>query len=78
MREKRNAYRNLVGFLKGKRPVGRPRHRWEDNIKMVKMDVREVGWSVLDWIYLAQDRDRWRSLVNVAWIFGFHKMLGNS
>jgi hypothetical protein len=53
------AYRVLVGKPERKRPLGRPRHRWEDNIKM---DVREIGWGVMDWIDLAQDRDRWRAL----------------
>jgi hypothetical protein len=60
MGERRGAYRALVGKPEGKRPLGRPRHRWEDNIKM---DLREVGWGGMDWINLAQDRDRWRALV---------------
>ena len=51
----------LVGKPEGKRPLGRPRHKWEDNIKM---DLQEVGGSCGDWIELAQDRDRWRALVN--------------
>jgi hypothetical protein len=55
MGEKRGAYRALVGKPEGRRPLGRPRHRWEDNIKM---DLREVGWGGMDWINLAQDRDR--------------------
>jgi hypothetical protein len=59
--EKRNAYRLLVGKLEGKRPLGSPRHRWVDNIRM---DLGEVGWSEVDWIGLAQDRNRWRALVN--------------
>jgi hypothetical protein len=54
MRERRSAYRNLVGKPEGKKPLGRPRRRWEDNIKM---DFQEVGWG-LKWIDLAQDRDR--------------------
>jgi hypothetical protein len=58
---KRNAYRILVGKPEGKRPLGRPRRRWEDNIRM---DVREIGWGGMDWIDLAQDRDQWRALVN--------------
>jgi hypothetical protein len=53
MGSKRNACRMLVGKPEGKRPLERPRHRWEDNIKM---DLREVGWGVMDWIDLAQDR----------------------
>jgi hypothetical protein len=52
MREKRSAYRNLVGKPEGKRPLGRTRYRWEDDIKM---DLRERGWGGMDWIYLAQD-----------------------
>jgi hypothetical protein len=57
--EKRNAYRLLVG----KRPLGGPRRRWVDNIRM---DLVEVGWGGVDWIGLAQDRDRWRALVNLV------------
>jgi hypothetical protein len=59
--EKRNAYRLLVGLPEGKRPLGRPRRRWVDNIRM---DLVEVGWGDVDWIRLAQDRNRWRALVN--------------
>jgi hypothetical protein len=55
MKEKRGVYRVLVGKPKGKRPLGRPRHRWEDNIKM---NIQKVGCGVMDWIELAQDRDR--------------------
>ncbi|KAJ4437913.1 hypothetical protein ANN_13852 [Periplaneta americana] len=61
--EERNAYRVLVGRPEGKRPLGRPRRRWEDNIKM---DLREVGYDDRDWINLAQDRDQWRAYVRVA------------
>jgi hypothetical protein len=61
MGEKRNAYGLLVAKPEGKRPLGRPRRRWLDNIKM---DLVEVGWDDVDWIGLAQDRDRWRALVN--------------
>jgi hypothetical protein len=61
MREKRNAYRLLVGKPEGKRPLRRPRHRWVDNIGM---DLGEVGWGDVDGIGLAQDRIRWRALVN--------------
>ena len=63
MWEVRGAYRVLVGKPEGKRPLGRPRHRWEDNIKM---DLQEVGCWGIDWIELAQDRDRWRALVNAV------------
>ncbi|KAJ4435492.1 hypothetical protein ANN_18108 [Periplaneta americana] len=63
MGESRNAYRVLVGKPEGKRPLGRPRRRWEDNIKM---DLREVGYDDRDWINLAQDRDRWRGYVRAA------------
>jgi hypothetical protein len=61
MGENRNAYRLLVGKPEEKRPLGRPRRRWVDNIRM---DLEEVGWSDVDWISLAQDRNRWRALVN--------------
>jgi hypothetical protein len=61
MGEKRNVYRLLVGKPEGKRSLGRPRRRWIDNIKM---DLLEIGVSVMDWIGLAQDRYRWRTLVN--------------
>jgi hypothetical protein len=63
MGTKKNAYRILVGKPEGKRPQGRPRRRWEDNIKM---DLREIGWGVMDWIDLAQDRDQWRALVSTV------------
>ncbi|KAJ4444137.1 hypothetical protein ANN_05926 [Periplaneta americana] len=63
MGESRNAYRVLVGRPEGKRPLGRPRRRWEDNIKM---DLREVGYDDRDWINLAQYRDRWRAYVRAA------------
>jgi hypothetical protein len=63
MEEKRGAYRILVGRPEGRRPLGRPRRRWEDNIKI---DLQEVGWGGMDWIELAQDRDRWRALVNAG------------
>jgi hypothetical protein len=63
MGEKRNAYRILVGEPKGKRPLGRPRRKWEDNIRM---DLRQIGWGGMDWIDLAQDRDQWRALVNAV------------
>ena len=57
-----------MGKPEGKRPLGRPRCRWEDNIKM---EVQEVGCGVMEWIELAQDRDRWRALVNAAMNLGF-------
>jgi hypothetical protein len=60
--KKRNTYRILVGNPKGKKPLGRPRRRWVDNMKM---DLREIGWDGMDWIHLAQDRDQWRALVNL-------------
>jgi hypothetical protein len=63
MGEKRNAYRILVGKPEAKRPLGRPRSRGVDNIKM---DLREIGWDGMDWIDLAQYRDRWRGLVNTV------------
>ncbi|KAJ4425785.1 hypothetical protein ANN_27410 [Periplaneta americana] len=63
MGESRNVYRVLVGRPAGKRPLGRPRRRWEDNIKM---DLREVGYDGRDWINLAQDRDQWRAYVTAA------------
>jgi hypothetical protein len=56
-------YRVLVGEPEGKRPLGRPRCRWEDNIKI---DLQEIGCGVMDWIGLAQDRDRWWSLVSAV------------
>jgi hypothetical protein len=63
MGENSNAYRILVGMPEGKRPLGRPRHRWVDNIIM---DLRQIGWDGLDWIDMAQDRDQWRALVNTV------------
>jgi len=53
----------LVGKPEGKRPLGRPRRRWEDNIRM---DLREVGWESVDWMHLAQDRGQWRNIVNTV------------
>ena len=63
MGEKRGVYRVLVGKPEGKRPLGRPRSRWEDNIKK---GLQKMGFGVMDWIELAQDRDRWRALVNAV------------
>jgi hypothetical protein len=61
--EVRGAYNILVGKPEGRRPLGRPRHRWEDKIKM---DLREIGFGDVDWIHLDQDRDRWRAPVNMV------------
>ena len=61
--EERGVYRVLVGKPEGKRPLGRPRRRLEDNIKM---ELQEVGLGYEDWIRLAQDRDRWRALVSAV------------
>jgi hypothetical protein len=66
MGEKRNAYRILMGNPEKKRPLGRPRRRWVDNIKM---DLREIGWDGRDWIDLTQDRDQWMALVNTVMNF---------
>ena len=63
MGEGRSVYRGLVEKPGGKRPLGRPRRRWEDNIKM---DLQEVGCGGMDWIEVAQERDRWRALVNAV------------
>jgi hypothetical protein len=63
MREKRNAYRLLVGKPEGKRQLGRSKSRWVDNIKM---DLLETGWGGVDWIGLGQDRDNWRALVTAV------------
>jgi hypothetical protein len=63
MGEKRNVYRILVGKPEEKGPLGRPRSRWVNNIKM---DLREIGWDGMDWTDLAQNRDQYRSLVNTV------------
>jgi hypothetical protein len=63
IRKKRNVCRILVAKPKGRGPLGRPRCRWVDNIKM---DLKETGWSSMDWIDLDQDRDQWRALVNTV------------
>jgi hypothetical protein len=63
MGEGRGLYRVLVGKPDGRRPLGRPRRRWEDNIRM---DLQEVGCECVDWMELAQDRDRWRALVSAV------------
>jgi hypothetical protein len=63
MGEKTNAYRIVVGKSEGERPLGRPRRRWVDNIKM---DLRETGWDGVDWIDMVQNRNQWRTLVNMV------------
>jgi hypothetical protein len=63
MGEEINMYRVLVGKPEGKRPLGRPRRRWKDGIRIY---LRETGWGSVDWIQLAQDRDRWRAIVNTV------------
>jgi hypothetical protein len=63
MGEGRKVYRVAMGKPEGKRPLGRPRRKWEDGIKM---DLREIGWGGVEWIQLAQDRDRWRAVVNAV------------
>jgi hypothetical protein len=63
MGEERGVYRVLVGKTEANRPLGRPRRRWEDNIRM---DLQEVGCGGMDWIGLAHDRDRWRAFVNAV------------
>jgi hypothetical protein len=74
MGETRNAYRLMVGKPEGKRPLGRLRRRWVDNIKM---DLREIGWDGVDWIQLPQDRDQWRALMDTVMnLRGSLKMLG--
>jgi hypothetical protein len=59
--EKRNAYRILVGKPEGREPLGRPKRRWVDNIKMA---LRDIEWNLMDWFNLAQDRDQWKALMN--------------
>jgi hypothetical protein len=73
--EQRNAYGILVGKPEGKRPLGRPKWRWEDNIRMY---LSLMGWGDMDWIVLTQGRDQWSPLVNTVVNLLFHKMLGNS
>jgi hypothetical protein len=63
MEEIRNAYKILVGKPEGSRSLGRPRRRWEDNIKI---ELSEIVWEGVVWVYLAQDRDQWRALVNTV------------
>ena len=71
----RGVHRFLIGKPEGKRPLGRPRRRWEDNIKM---DLQEVGRSCWDWMELAEDRERWRALVSTVMNLGVPKMRGIS
>ena len=75
MGEGRGVHRVLVGKPEGKRPLGRPRRRWEDNIKM---DLQEVRGGCADWMELVQDRDRWRALVSTVMNFRVPKMRGIS
>ena len=75
MGEGRGVHRVLVGKPEGKRPMGRPRRRWEDNIKM---DLQEVGGGCGDWVELVQDRDRWRALVRTMMNLRVPKMRGIS
>jgi hypothetical protein len=63
MGEERTVHRILMGTSEGMRPLGRPRHRCKD---WIRMDLREIGWGSVEWIQLAQDRDRWRALVNTV------------
>ena len=74
MREGRGVHRVLVGKPEGKGPLGRPRRRWEDNIKT---DLQEVGGSCGDWVELAQDRGRWRALVSTVMNFRIPYNAGN-
>jgi len=74
MGEGRGVHRVLVRKPEGKRPLGRPKHRWEDNIKM---DLQEVGGDCGDWVELAQDRDRWRALVSKVMNLRVSKNAGN-
>ena len=75
IREEREVYRVLVGKSEGRRPLGRPKRRWVDNIRM---DLQEVGCGYMDWIGLAQDRDRWRTLVSAVMNLRFREMGGIS
>jgi hypothetical protein len=65
----------LVGKSVGKRPLGRPRRRWEDNIRM---ELREMWWESVDWIHVAHDRDQWRVLLNVTWEARLNALLDSS
>ena len=74
MDERRGVYRVLVGELEGKRSLGRPRRRWDDNIKM---NIQKVERGGMDWINLAQDKDGWRAVVNAVMIFRVTLSAGN-
>ena len=74
MHERRDAYRVLLGKPEGKRPLERPRHRWENN---TKMDPLEVGCGGMDWIDMTQDRDRWRAVVNGVMNLRVSENVGN-
>jgi len=76
MVERRGVYSVLVGKPEGKRPLGRTRRRWEDNIKM-DIDLQEVGCGGVDWIELAEDRDRWWALVNAVMNLRVAENVGN-
>jgi hypothetical protein len=72
--EKRNPFSILVGKPEAQKPLGRPRRRWLENIKI---DLKEIEWDSMDWINLAHDGDQWRALVNTVMTFWFHVMLGS-
>jgi hypothetical protein len=73
MREMRNSYNVLTGKPERKRPLGRPRHRWED----IRMDLREIGSEIVDWIRQAQERDQWRPLINTVMNLWVPQKTGN-
>jgi hypothetical protein len=70
----RNSYKNVVEKREGERPVGRSRLRWEDG---VRMDLKETGWEVVDWIHLAQDMDHWRAVMYIIMNLRFPQNAGN-
>jgi hypothetical protein len=75
MGEKKSAYKILVGKPDEKRPLGRTKVGWEDNIRM---DLRETGWEGVDWIHLPHNRDQWQAVVNTVMNLGFRKRRGIS